>query len=196
VILLVAVVAGTIAGWGIARWKRQTWHPPSFQSLWLVFLGFLPQFIVFYLPVTRQLVTDDLASLSLVCSQVILMIFAWKNLHLSGMPVLIFGLGCNLVVILVNGGFMPLVAETAARIVEPHVMDRLVIGARLGKASKDILLPESQILLPWLADRFISPKLSSYRAVYSLGDVFVAVGAFWMLANRHSTTAPSVGDSL
>jgi hypothetical protein len=193
VILLTSVLAGTITGLGIARWKGQAWHPPTFHSLWLVYLGFFPQFIAFYLPATRRLMPDGLASLCLVFSQILLLVFAGKNLHLPGMSVLMVGLGCNLIVILSNGGFMPLASETAARLVDHNVMNGLTVGSRLGKASKDILMPESQILLPWLADRFVSPQLSSsYRAVFSLGDVFIAAGVFWMLVKRQTALSLSL----
>lgn len=182
-LLLTSVGAGILTGLLVSKYRRQIWHPPIFNSLWLVCLGFLPQFLSFYLPATRQLIPDKLASLSLVSSQVLLIGFAWKNRTLPGMPLLLVGLGCNLAVILLNGGFMPLAVETAAKYIDQNILDNLVIGERIGKASKDILLPESQILLPWLADRFISVRLLSKQYIFSVGDVFVALGVFWLLLN-------------
>ena len=186
-ILLAAVLGGALSGWGSARWQGRIWHPVHFHFLWLVFLAFLPQWVAFYLPATRAWVSDELASIALVSSQILLMIFVWQNLRVPGMSVLMVGLGCNLAVILANGGFMPLAVETLTRYVDQDVMNRLVIGGRIGKASKDILLPESQIVLPWLADRFVTPRLPFARTVFSLGDVFVAVGAFWSLVKDRST---------
>lgn len=182
-LLLTSVGAGILTGLLVSKYRRQIWHPPIFNSLWLVCFGFLPQFLSFYLPATRQLIPDKLASLSLVSSQVLLIGFAWKNRTLPGMPLLLVGLGCNLAVILLNGGFMPLAVETAAKYIDQNILDNLVIGERIGKASKDILLPESQILLPWLADRFISVRLLSKQYIFSVGDVFVALGVFWLLLN-------------
>lgn len=197
VILLTSVGAGILTGLLISKCRGQTWRPPIFNSLWLVCLGFLPQFLSFYLPATRQLVPDKLASLSLVSSQILLMGFAWKNRNLPGIPLLLVGLGCNLAVILLNGGFMPLAVETAAKFIDQNVLDSLVIGARIGKASKDILLPESQILLSWLADRYVSMRLLSTQAIFSIGDVFVALGTFWVLLNwRPNATLSSSGESL
>jgi hypothetical protein len=186
VILLVAVLAGGVCGWGIARWQGRTWHPPVFHLPGLAVIGFLPQLLAFYLPCTSRLFSNEAASASLVASQAMLLVFAWRNRSLAGMPVLMAGLGCNLAVILANGGFMPLPVETLARLVPQDVLEGLVIGDRIGHSSKDVLLRQSSIWLPWLADRFASPPWLPYRFVYSAGDVFIAVGAFMLLVKGRS----------
>jgi len=166
-----------------------------FRALWLVFLGFLPQLAVFYLPYTRRLLSDEFASGSLIFSQVILLIFSIVNIRLPGMPVFLIGLSLNLTVILANGGFMPLTMDAAAKLVDPSVLSRLPLGERLSNASKDILLPESKIILPWLADRFVPPPFMPYRFAFSLGDVFIAAGAFWMLVGKQPVPALVSGDA-
>ena len=185
-ILLVAVAAGLAVGWGYARWKGEAWQSPVFKATWLVALGFLPQFIAFYLPYTRKLLSDEVASLCLISSQILLLFFVGLNIRLPGMPLLALGLTCNLVVILANGGFMPLSTYTASRLVSQTVLNKLVIGERVSSASKDILLPETGIRLPWLADRFV--QRIPYRFAFSLGDIFIAAGAFWILFRGRQTT--------
>lgn len=155
-----------------------------FHIPWLVVLGFLPQLAAFYLPATRRIMSDEIASASLVGSQIILLVFSFANFRLPGMPALAFGLACNLAVILANSGFMPLTLEAAAQLVNQSVLDSLVQGERISRASKDILLPESRIQLNWLADRFVPPAFVPYRFAFSVGDLFVAAGAFWMLVVR------------
>ena len=180
-ILLTAIIAGVLTGWGYARWKGLTWHPPLFKSTWLVAIGFLPQWLAFYLPGTRQNFSDEIASACLVCSQILLLVFALINIRLTGMPLLAVGLGCNLAVILTNGGFMPLTWEAAVSLAPPSVLNRLELGERISSASKDILLLNAQIVLPWLADRFVPPPFIPYRFAFSLGDIGIAAGSFWLL---------------
>lgn len=177
-ILLVAVLSGGLTGWGIARWQGRTWLPPVFQFPQLVVIGFLPQFFAFYFSTTSRLLSDETASIFLVISQGMLLLFAWVNRSLPGISVLIIGLGCNLAVIVANGGFMPLPLETATRLVSPDVLNFLTIGERISHSSKDVLLPEALIRLSWLADRFASPSFLPYRFAFSIGDVFIALGAF------------------
>jgi hypothetical protein len=181
VILLTAVGAGILAGWGCASWTGRTWHPPVFRAIWLVTIGFLPQGLAFYWPFTRQMLSDETAAFCLVISQMLLLTFALLNLHLPGMWLLASGLACNLAVIAANHGFMPMTVEAFSSLSDTEALERMTFGARLGQASKDILLPESQILFPWLADRFVFPNFMPYRVAFSWGDVLVAAGAFWML---------------
>ncbi len=184
-----------LTGMGYARWSGRTWHSPVFRAVWLVFLGFLPQLTAVYLPFTRDWASDELASAGLVWSQAILLLFTLINFKVPGMPVLAVGLAFNLTAILANGGFMPLPFETAQKFVDPNILSTLETGRRISNASKDILLAESNIVLPWLSDRFVSPAIIPYRFAFSLGDIFVATGAFWMCLGIQPVRAHKSGDS-
>ena len=184
-ILWLGIGVGLILGLAFSKWRRHPYQPPMFNHIWLVFAGFLPQYIAIYLGSTRAAFPDSLAALFLVTSQLTLFVFAWLNRSTPGMLILIIGLVLNLAVMVFNDGFMPISPDTATSLVSEDVTNKLIIGNRFG--SKNILLPRHETHLELLADRFLSPSGYRYRVAFSLGDVFISFGAFWMLAYQKLT---------
>lgn len=189
-ILLVAVAAGLLTGLAWAHWRGNPYLPPEFSYLWLVFVAFLPQFIVIYLPNTLP---DWVVAGCLLFSQVLLLGFAWLNRRTLGMPILIFGVALNLIVMASNSGFMPISPQTASRLIPEDRLLDVELGSRIGP--KDILLLPQQTRLECLADRFLPPAWIWYRFAFSLGDVFIAMGVFSMLAFSKPVLNPDGGTS-
>jgi hypothetical protein len=186
VILWLGLGIGLLTGLGLSKWRGHPYRPPTLSHIWLVFLGFLPQFLAIYLGRTHVTIPDWLAALSVVTSQLVLLIFAWLNRHVPGMPILIVGLVLNMAVIIVNGGFMPINPNTAERLVGTERIASFEIGSRIGY--KDILLPATETRLEWLSDRFLPPVGFPYQVAFSLGDIFIAFCAFLILAYQKSDT--------
>jgi len=182
-ILLLALVAGLLAGLAWARWHGHAYAVPILQHLWLVFVAFLPQFVVIYLPITREAFPEWLVAGCLLASQILLLGFVWLNRRIPGMSALIFGVVLNLAVMAANHGFMPISPQTASRLVS---QDRLEIQPASRFGMKDILLSPQDTHFEGLADRFLPPVWLPYQVAFSLGDVFIAFGAFWMLAKPGS----------
>jgi hypothetical protein len=177
-ILLAAILAGLVVGLVVARIQTRPWTGPPLRKPWLAILAFLPQFLIFYLPATRWQVADGWAAAGLILSLALLLVFCWFNRHLSGAWLLALGLILNLLVMAANGGFMPISPQTAARLVPADHLAALANGSRFG--AKDILLTPGQTHLVWLSDLFLPPKGFSYQVAFSLGDVVIAAGAFWL----------------
>ena len=185
-VLWLGLGAGLVTGMGLSRWRGHPYRSPNLNHIWLVFLGFLPQLLVIYLGNNLATIPDLVAALSIVTSQFLLLIFAVLNRHLPGMQVLIAGLILNLIVMIANGGFMPINPDTAGRIIGEERVAAFELGSRIG--FKDILLPPTGTRLEWLADRFLPPVWFPYQVAFSLGDVFIAIGAFGILAFQETTT--------
>jgi hypothetical protein len=47
--------------------------------------------------------------------------------------------------------------------------------------TKDFVLPLADTRLWFLDDRFILPAWMNYHVAFSIGDVLIAIGAFWLL---------------
>jgi hypothetical protein len=186
VILLLAIAAGLLVGLVWAAWHGQPYRPPDLQHLWLVFVAFIPQFIVVFLPITRRLFSDWLVVGFLLASQIILLAFVWLNRRILGMPILLCGVVLNLVVMTANGGFMPISPQTASRLVSEDRLMNTQTGSRF--STKDVLLRPENTRFEWLADRFLLPTWFPYQAAFSLGDGFIALGIFYLLAKPGSST--------
>jgi hypothetical protein len=148
--------------------------------MWLVLVAFLPQLVVAYLPVSRSLLPDWLAASSLSASLILFLAFVLLNRRLPGMPILIIGLGLNLIVILANRGWMPISPHTASQLMGGNAVQSFSLGSRFGE--KDILLLPQDMHFGILTDRFLLPDWSPYKVAFSLGDTLVALGIFWLLA--------------
>jgi hypothetical protein len=112
-ILTTAVLAGLLAGLGRANWHNRPLNLPHLELIWLAVIAFMIQLFLFRLPGTRERFSDAIVASGLVISQFLLLIFAWRNFRQPGFWLLSLGLVLNALVIVVNGGLMPI---TPARV--------------------------------------------------------------------------------
>ncbi|GAB6934610.1 MAG: DUF5317 domain-containing protein [Bacillota bacterium] len=96
----------------------------------------------------------------------------FQNRHIHGVHVMLLGGLLNFVVMVANGGYMPVSAE-AASLISPTYIDPLPQGPY----GKHILMTE-ETHLNFLGD--IIPLLPPYprQQVVSIGDVLINIGAF------------------
>jgi hypothetical protein len=106
----------------------------------------------------------DLAALAYVIAFAGIAAVALADRHLPGMIAIAAGAALNCVVVAANGG-MPVDQAAVAAAGATMPSDRLHLA--LGDASR----------LAVLADRI---PLAPFRNVYSAGDVFLAIGGFWL----------------
>ena len=182
-ILLTALFLGLAAGWAWARWRNRPYRAPELRVLWLVPAALLPQLVLAYLPASSSL-QGYVVSAILPLSLLGFLAFVWLNRRLPGMPILLIGLMLNLAVISSNGGWMPISPETASQLPGGGEPESAVLGSRFGQ--KDVLLLPQQTRLEFLSDRFLIPAWVHYPTAFSLGDVLVAAGTFWLLARQRA----------
>ena len=75
---------------------------------------------------------------------------------------------------------MPLMPENAARLLPAGSPVVLQLGERVG-FGKDILLERANTRLWFLGDVFMLPEILRYPLAFSIGDILISVGAFWLL---------------
>jgi hypothetical protein len=185
VILLVAVIAGLAATYLRALLSKRHLRTIDLRFSWLVFLAVIPQLLVFQVQATARLVPEEAIPFILVFSQILLLIFVGANFRRPGFWALSMGLLVNFLAIGLNGGWMPISPETIQRMFPSLPPETWIAGERLG-FTKDRIMAVSSTRLAWLADVFTLPTWISYRVAFSVGDIFIAVGAFlilWSLSN-------------
>lgn len=114
------------------------------------------------------------------CTYLLLLAVVWRNRHLPGMGLIGLGLLLNGLVIMANGGYMPISPETLFRLGYGEKYLYTPPGTLL-PGSKDIILPRELAHLWFLGDVFVIPPSVPFAAAFSIGDVFIAGGVFLLL---------------
>jgi len=179
-VLVTAVIVGLILGISRAWINKREYRVYDLKAPGLVLLAFIPQFLIFFLPATRSKIPENTASILFTSSLVILIVFSFLNIRKTSFWPVTAGFLLNTVVILLNGGWMPISPQTAKKILPAGSVDALKIGQRIGY-SKDILLPPEETRLWSLSDRLTLPEWINYQVAFSVGDLLIFVGIIWLL---------------
>ena len=179
-ILIVAIIIGLAATFVRARLYHRTLTLAKLRWDWLVFAMVLPQILVFQIPAVGRWVPESVIPPLQISTMLGLLVFAAINITAPGFWALGIGLLSNLTVITLNGGWMPISPETLHRMVPGTAIETWVIGSRLG-FSKDLIMASSATNLSWLSDCLTLPQGFPYKVAFSIGDVFISLGAFLLL---------------
>ena len=115
-----------------------------------------------------------------VGSHLLLLVVVWANRQLAGVKWIGLGLLLNLVVMVANGGWMPITPEAIVKVGHTSLVPSLVSGTRV-YSSKNIVLSSQETRLWFLSDVFVLSRPFPVPSVFSIGDVFVALGVFLLL---------------
>lgn len=184
-ILVAAVLVGLTAGLCRAWAGKRVYRVVDLKYPVLVLVAFLPQYFAFFAPKTRELLSNNLVAILLISSLIILLGFSILNIQKPGFWPISIGFLLNFLVIVLNGGYMPISLATVNKL-DPGSDFVWMIGQRFG-FSKDIILSPEMTRLEFLSDRFTITNFLGFNVAFSLGDIFIAVGVvflLWMLGGK------------
>ena len=188
------LVLGIAAGWlsGLVRsWiTGQSYRVPELKKVWLVLAAVLPQLLIFQIPFTVEWFSSAWTPAILVASQLLLLVFIWFNRDWVGIKILGLGLLLNFLVIILNGGLMPIAPETVQALYPQTPLSTWQTWFLPGR-SKNILLPVENTRLPWLSDFILVPEWFPTTWALSPGDLFIVLGVFWLLAVEDPDRPPN-----
>jgi hypothetical protein len=179
-ILSVAVILGVIAS--VIRHRSETASQIAsipLRSPWLALIALALQVPLLRAPFgpVQQVVA---AKAVFIFSHLLLLIFVWLNRRLVGIRIVGLGVVCNLLVILANGGLMPITPETLVRINSGSTLDRWTLGYHYDN-SKDVILLRPDTALWVLSDILVLPPPFPWPTAFSAGDLMIAVGIVVLL---------------
>jgi hypothetical protein len=170
----VGLVIGLLAGGrldGLAS-LRLRWVP-------LILLGLLAQVAIFTDAVGR--LVGDAGPAIYVASTAAVFVAVLRNISVPGVPLIAAGAGCNLAVIIANGGWMPADPEALASI------------GGLGNGYTNSIVVADPALEP-LNDVFALPAWLPLANVFSIGDVLIGVGIAATIALAMRAARATAGD--
>lgn len=179
-VLLIAVFIGLLGGLIRAWIGKREYRFYELRFPILVVIAFIPQILTFFLPSTKINIPDQYAPIILVSTQALLLLFALLNIKKTSFWPITLGFLANFIVIVLNGGLMPISPETIKRLASNAPQEWLVTGQRLG-TGKDIVLNEKDTILPFLSDRLVTPIWMNFPVAFSVGDVLISIGVIWLL---------------
>ncbi len=166
-----AILIGLLTGGRLSWLVRNT---AALRLAWLAPLALIFQWVFFELPGMDR---HDVVFAGHLLTYALVIPFIWVNRRMPGMPLLAAGLGLNLLVIALNGG-MPVDPETLRATGRLDTYQELISRGWSGNA---VALTD-RTLLPFLADRLVLPAPLSGLGPYSIGDLLIYAGGFWLLA--------------
>lgn len=170
--VLIGIIVGYLRGGRVAHLAAL-----RLRFLWVIPISLLIQLAIFPLFSERPLFPYATSPLHLLSYAVILVFLV---LNYRTFPLLVIGTGSllNLLVIAVNGGYMPSSPTALARAGSEGVAARLLKDGLYG----NVILMSEGTRLNFLGDLLYLPQWVPLATAFSLGDLIVALGLIWLIS--------------
>jgi hypothetical protein len=178
--ILIALCLALLVGLAAVGGRVSNLAHVQVRWAWLAPLAFLMQAYLIFFPAERAGGLLSARSLLLTASHILLFVVVWQNRHLSGVKLLGLGLALNFLVMLVNGGFMPITPEALVQIGYDGNASQLETGYIVGR-TKNMVAEAGEARLWFLSDIMVIPRPFPIPTALSLGDVLIVLGLFLFL---------------
>lgn len=151
----------------------------QFRATWLVLVALVLQVLIFPLPGLDGPILDQGTSTIHLASYAALVAFVIANWREWGIVVMGIGMALNIIVITLNGGFMPTTVSKLYDAGLTRSAETLEACAAEGRPScthANSVLMDGETRLGWLGDVFATPDWLPLANVFSVGDALLMIG--------------------
>ncbi|MFP4508583.1 MAG: DUF5317 domain-containing protein [Spirochaetota bacterium] len=156
-----------------------------FAAIWVLFLSLIIQILIFPWILGTVVVDEATAVLHLV-SYTLAGLFLLLNI--SRLWPVLPGAFLNILVIAVNGGYMPSDPDALRRAGELGAAEALAASSDGTLANVRLMTDTTRLNL--LGDRLFVPEWVPLATAFSIGDVLIAVGIAWIIQAGMKRFAP------
>ena len=177
-ILLWAILIGLLIGF-LRRGSLRNLGRLRLRGLWLILTALIIQLLIFPLGPQEPLVKWGTNYLHLL-SYLLLVAFILLNWRYGEFFIIGAGLGLNLLVIMLNGGYMP----ASVKALRYAGLDQVAAVLEQGLHHGNTVLMSAQTKLNFLGDWLALPKGIPLTTAFSIGDLALGLGVILFLARR------------
>ena len=172
-IIIISIIIGLLR-----NGKLSSLSQISLKKLELIVLACLIQAGLIFLGPKKVKFVLDYSSYMIIFSYIILLLAVWYNKKLKGMKIIALGIAFNFIVIVVNGGHMPVLLSSLYK----AGLNDIALILKEGSHVTNTLITE-KTLFRFLADVIpLSPPFPD-PSVVSVGDFLLFCGVFSLIQN-------------
>jgi len=172
-IIIISIIIGLLR-----NGKLSSLSQISLKKIELIVLACLIQAGLIFLGSKKVKIVLDYSSYMIIFSYIVLLLAVWHNKELKGMNFITLGIIFNFVVIIANGGHMPVLLNSLYKV----GLDDFALVLKEGTYVTHTLITE-KTLFRFLADVIpLSPPLPD-PSVVSVGDFLMFYGVFSLIQN-------------
>jgi hypothetical protein len=189
--ILIALCLAFLLGLAVMGGRVSNLASVNVKWGWLAPLAFIMQAYLIFFSAERAGGMLSARSMLLTASYILLFVVVWQNRHLSAVKLIGVGLMLNFLVMVVNGGFMPITPETLVQIGYDGNASQLETGYIVGR-TKNMVAEPGEARLWFLSDIMVIPRPFPIPTALSVGDVLIVLGLFLFLREfmfRHRVPA-------
>ena len=172
-IIIISIIIGLLR-----NGKLSSLSQISLKRIELIVLAFLIQGGLVFFGTRKVKIVLDYSSYALAFSYVVLLIAVWYNEKLKGMKIIALGIAFNFMVIVANGGRMPILLGSLYK----AGLNDIALILKEGSHVTNTLISE-KTLFRFLADVIPLPPPFPAPSVISVGDFLLFYGVFSLIQN-------------